>query len=612
MLGRRSAMLKVAVGAATVALVATACSSAGSNGGTGKNNAGTTSANTWNAANVKKGGTLTFAIEDPVNFYNVLDASGTDTANLYVLYPIAQNTYITQPDYSVKINSDMLVSATETDGTASSPQTVVYKIQPKAVWSDGTPISADDFIYNWITENGSDTSIPAASTTGYSDIASITGSDGGKTVTVTWKKGKSFPDWQGLFWNMLPAHIAAQNGYVAGTKTAANGTVSSVNPAGLLKSWTAFGTTVPTWSDGPYKITSANKAGTTIVEVPNPKWYGTAPNISKLIFSQVSGGTGSIDAEATALQNNELQAIYPQPSVDLINELKSMGSTVKYKVNSGLDFEHLDFNLANQTLGKESWSLPLRQAIMTSINRQEIISKTVGQFDPSVKPLNNSMFVPGEPGYQDDVTKYDLGNGDKAKAESILTKAGFKGVGTKLVAPDGTTVPSLSCAWLAGNLIRENECQIISANAKEIGVTITPVQTDDLSKSLVSADAQHQWDLIVFAWVATPFWRSGNPPLYVGAPNMHAPNFVGENYGEWYNAQVNQLLNASLGNNNETQAAQQQNEADQIMEQQAWTLPLYQKPTTIAVRANVGNVRDNATSLGPIYNVQDWGFTSGS
>jgi peptide/nickel transport system substrate-binding protein len=606
MLGRRSAVLKVAVGAAAVALVATACSSGSSSSTTGKSNAGTSSANTWNAANVKKGGTLTFALEDPVNFYNVNDASGTDTANVYVLYPLAQDAFVPQPDYSIKMNTDMLVSASM---TSSSPQTVVYKIQPKAVWNDGTPITADDFIYNWIAENGSDANIPAASTVGYSDIASITGSDNGKTVTVTWKSGKTFPDWQSLFANMLPAHIAEQHGYKPGTKTGADGTVSSVDPTGLAQSWTWFGATVPTWSDGPYQIQSANKAGTTIVEVPNPKWYGSGPNIQKLIFSQVSGGTGSIDAEATALQNNELQMIYPQPSVDLINELKSMGSSVKYKVNSGLDFEHLDFNLANQTLGKESWSLPLRQAILTAVNRQEIISKTVGQFDPSVKPLNSSMFVPGLAGYQDDVTQYDLGQGDTAKAKSILTKAGFKGVGTKLVAPDGTPVPALTCVWLAGNLIRENECQIISANAKQVGITINPVQTDDLGKSLTSADAQHQWDLIVFAWVSSPFWRSGNPPLYVG---QNKPGIIGENYGQWYNAQVNTLMNESLTNMNATQAAQEQNAADKIMEQQAWTLPLYQKPTTIAVRSNVGNVRDNATSIGPIYNVQDWGFTSGS
>lgn len=601
MLGKRSAMLKVATGAAVVALVATACSSGSSSGGTGTNTAGKASANTWNAATVKSGGSLTFAIENPVNFYNVNDATGTDTANLYVLNSVEQSAYVASPDYTEHMNTALLQSASM---TSKSPQTVVYKINPKANWGDGTPVSADDFVYNWIADNLSDSDIPTAVGVGYPDIASVVGSDGGDTVTVTWKSGKTFPDWQSLFSNMLPAHIAEQHGYKPGVKTGADGTVSSTDAKGLTQSWTWFGANVPTWSNGPFKIQSANKAGSTIVEVPNAKWNGTAAHLSKLVFSLYN----SIDAEATALQNNEIQLSYPQPTVDLINEYKGMGSTIKYKVDSGLDFEHLDFNLANQTLGKEKWSLPLRQALLTAVNRQEMIAKTVGQFDSSVKPLNSSIFVPGLPGYQDDVTKYGLGGGDTSKATQILTQAGFKGVGTKLVAPDGTAIPSLSCVYTQGNQIRQNECQIIAADAKSLGITVAPTQTDDLNKSLNSSDPQHQWDMIVFAWVATPFWRSGNPPLYVGQAK---PGIIGENYGQWYNPQVNTLFNASLQNLNATQAAQQQNQADQIMSQQAWTLPLYQKPTTVAVRANVGNARDNATSIGPIYNVQDWGFTSG-
>ena len=49
------------------------------------------------------------------------------------------------------LNSQLLESASV---TSSSPQTVVYKLNPKAVWSDGTPITADDFIYNWQAQSG--------------------------------------------------------------------------------------------------------------------------------------------------------------------------------------------------------------------------------------------------------------------------------------------------------------------------------------------------------------------------------------------------------------------------------------------------------------------------
>ena len=33
--------------------------------------------------------------------------------------------------------------------TSRSPQTVVYQINPKAVWADGTAITGQDFVYTW-------------------------------------------------------------------------------------------------------------------------------------------------------------------------------------------------------------------------------------------------------------------------------------------------------------------------------------------------------------------------------------------------------------------------------------------------------------------------------
>jgi peptide/nickel transport system substrate-binding protein len=37
-------------------------------------------------------------------------------------------------------------------------------------------------------------------------------------------------------------------------------------------------------------------------------------------------------------------------------------------------------------------------------------------------------------------------------------------------------------------------------------------------------------------------------------------------------------------------------------------LPLYQKPTFIALQDNVANVRNNTTLDGPTYNVAEWGL----
>ena len=38
------------------------------------------------------------------------------------------------------------------------------------------------------------------------------------------------------------------------------------------------------------------------------------------------------------------------------------------------------------------------------------------------------------------------------------------------------------------------------------------------------------------------------------------------------------------------------------------TLPLYQKPTFLAYYGTYGNIRNNSTSVGPTYNIGQWGL----
>ena len=100
---------------------------------------------------------------------------------------------------------------------------------------------------------------------GYRDIASVTGSNGGHTVTVKFKN--PFADWQMLFSNLLPAHVMEKVGW--------NPSCSTVSPSIDL-------------SGGPFEIASVS--GSTIKLVQNPKWWGTPAN-SKSITVHVASST---------------------------------------------------------------------------------------------------------------------------------------------------------------------------------------------------------------------------------------------------------------------------------------------------------------------------------
>jgi peptide/nickel transport system substrate-binding protein len=558
----------VAVGAASL-LVLSACGK-GSTGSSTTESVSKSFADcatkplTCNGGDTKQGGTITYTIEKTITGWNLNDTDSNTFDFQEVLDGVLpQGPFINTPDLKPTLNSDMMVSAEQ---TSTDPQTIVYKIRPEAVWNDGTPISADDFTYSWQTQNGTDCKdCAAASNAGYDQIDKVTGSDGGKTVTVTFKK--PYTDWKGLFGPMYPANVAKQHG-------------------DLAASWKWFNENVPTYSAGPFQISDFQK-DTSVTETPNPKWYGkTKPKLDKLVFRIITDQK----QEVPALQNNEVQAIYPQPNADMVSQVKNI-SGVQYTLGKGLVWEHLDLNLKNTALADTK----LRQAIFTAVDRKAIIDKTIGQFVPGAAPLNSHMFVPGQDGYKDNVSSTGQGTGDVDKAKQILTGAGYQGVGTALKTPSGQDV-TLRISYTQGNVLRQQTCELIQSELAGLGIKVTVTPIASLGKTLASGN----YDIIIFAWVDTPFPFAGAQQTWSSTSES--------NYGHWVNTDSDKLLTDAASQTDAKKAIDDLNQADEILSKDAYVLPLFQKPTFLAAYSNIANIRDDATNTGPTYNVQEWGL----
>ncbi|GAA1816876.1 ABC transporter family substrate-binding protein [Planosporangium flavigriseum] len=563
--GKRLAGAVVAAGVSL--LVVSACSGGGSSD-SGKSVSTSfadcaTKPNDCNGGTTKKGGTLTYTIEKTIDSWNLLDSDGNTVDYAQIVDGILPSVFNGMPDLNAAMNTDLVTSVEQ---TSASPQTIVYKINKDAVWDDGTPITADDFVYTWQTQNGKDCKdCNAASTSGFSQMKSVTGSDNGKTVTVVYDT--PFTDWKQPFGPILPAHIAKQHG-------------------DLATSWKWFGATVPNYSAGAYKI-SDYKKDTSVTLVPNPRWYGKVkPSLDTLVYRIITDQAQAVPA----LQNNEVQAIYPQPSQDIVNQVKALAPNVQYTLGKGLNWEHIDLNLKNKFLADKT----LRQAIFTAVNRQAIIDKTVGQFVPGLKPLNNRNFMPGQTGYKDTVTSAGVGNGDIEKAKKLLTDAGYKGVGTALTTPAGEPV-AIRMSYSTGNTLRQQTSELFQSEMQQLGIKVTVVPVS-LGKVLGSGD----FDVIVYAWVGTPFPFAGGVQLWTSDG--------GSNYGNWVNPQADALYKQAASETDVKKAADTLNQADQMLSNDFYVLPLFQKPTFLAVYANYANIRDNATNIGPSYNSNEWGL----
>lgn len=136
-----------------------------------------------------------------------------------VLAQVWPSAFYTEPDGAQVLNTSLLVSATE---VSPQPQTVVYQINPRAVWSDGTPVSYADFVYNWQAQSGQSRFTDVgrkpytpADEAGYADIAKVTGNPAAPyTATVVFSS--PYPDWRSLFSYLVPAHVGQAIGFSSG------------------------------------------------------------------------------------------------------------------------------------------------------------------------------------------------------------------------------------------------------------------------------------------------------------------------------------------------------------------------------------------------------------
>jgi peptide/nickel transport system substrate-binding protein len=553
--------------AGTIALAA--CSSSGSS-------SSSTPSSSSSASSVKSGGTFTYALDQDVAGFNINQATDSEFVLQEIMNQIWPTVYVIPNTLLPQLDTNYVTSATV---TSTSPQTVVYQINPKAVWSDGVPFNAADFIYNWQANSGNPKytdvggkAYEPASTSGYNQVKSVTASNGGKTVTVVFSS--PFSDWKSLFSDMLPAHIAKVVGFNNGFQT--------------------FNAAVKV-SGGPFEIQSYTQ-GQDLVEVRNPKWWGTPAPLDKLIFRFFADD----NQIPPALQNSEVNGANPaQASLqfkDAIAAVPNLTTTVE----AGLEFQHMDFNQANPYLAK----LDVRQAIAFGTNRADMVNRIVGPITTAVKPLNNRIFVPGQPQYQD--TSGGLGAFDPAKAKQLLQASGMT------MGSDGYFHPSsgpqagkdltFTISTTSGEPVRAEIEQLFQSYMKNIGIKIN-IQNYSPNTLFGTVGPKSEYDIIEFAWVSTPF-PSGNQPIYCSYTNA---NLCGENWNHFANPQVDALFTQAAATLDPAKAATLYNQADALLWKNMVTLPLFQQPQLNTWTNTFGNILPNTSSVGLTWNAQTWG-----
>jgi peptide/nickel transport system substrate-binding protein len=301
----------------------------------------------------------------------------------------------------------------------------------------------------------------------------------------------------------------------------------------------------------------------------------------------------------SALRNNEVQMVYPQPQLDLVKQIKTLEPAVTAQTNFGLSFEHLDMNTKDQFLAIKQ----VRQAFAWGLNRPDIVAKTVAQFDGRAQVLGNRYLVNNQPGYQDNSGGL-YNKQDVAKAQSLLEGAGFT-KGPDGIYQKGGKRLSFEMMTTQNNPLRSNTIDVITQQLKPVGIEIKKFLNPDIfaGKEKPRSLEGGQYQIALFAWVSSPF-ISGNQSIYQSPQGEN----IGQNYTRLGDPRIDKLFPEINAATDDKTAEDLGNQVDKLLWDNMATIPLYQKPTFLAYNSNYTGFQENASLAGPLWNSTNIGL----
>ncbi|MGG7466426.1 ABC transporter family substrate-binding protein [Plantibacter sp. YIM 135347] len=547
---RTRGMILATVSIAALAL--TACTGGGSTGGSPSSASADLPGTGWtraDAGDVADGGSLKLAVDAiPANWnlYN-LDSGTVDDQFLTNIYTAA---YVNiKEDGTWEANKDFAESV---ELKSDDPQVVEIKINPKAVWSDGTPMSVDDFISSWKSLNGVDPAYAPTATNVWKDISSVEAGDGPQDVLMTFANKNA--DWPSILQNIWPKWLGD--------------TPEHFNTLWAKGPFAADGTTYV--SGGPYIVSKIDQTGAVVTFEPNPKWWGDKPKLDSIIFKQVSRA-----GLAQAFANSELDVFSIGTNSDNYQTAQKR-SDAEIQRSRGTIYSHVTLNGTTDILS----DVNVRQAFAKSLNREVLAQARLSGIDAPVQLLNNLIFLPGQDGYEDDASKvigYDL---DGAKKQ--LDEAGWKEGSGGIREKDGKKL-SVRYVIDSDNPVSAETSQQIQAQAKEAGfdVKIDTVPSDDFFTKYVTTETR-DFDAVSFSWQGTAFPISSTESIFYPADSgQNFPGVTDDSLGDlWAKA------NAELDPAKRLDIAK---DIDKKIVALATTIPLFPVPFTYGVKTGLVN-----------------------
>jgi len=539
------------------------------------------------------GGSVAVGIDQAPTGCNPNTASGNTLADHLVLSAVLPSAFAVD-NLGTAHYDPALIDQAELQST--TPETVVYTINPRAVWSDGVPIGAADFIYAWQHQRsvppGTTGDADVASTAGYDDIASMTPANKGRTLTVVFST--AYADWQGLFNDLLPAHVLARVGWSPGCTT--------VDPRVDL-------------SGGPYEIASVAHDAITLVK--NPRWWGQEPKLSRIVIKVATGPEqlahwlyeGTVDVSApTYFDQSFLEAVSAMPYV-------------KSVVDVSATFLQLEFS----TIGLATLDPLVRAGIAYAIDRQSLIDRVAGWADNSIAPATSHLYsqqqtaaYPTSPAplpVNATTTSTTLPatgaitpqafptRADPASSDRELVAAGYeRNASGDWVDAAGRPL-DLRLAVDGGDGWAVQTADLVAAQLEHEGFAVTTITERDATAAGFDL-VEGKVDLALIPLHTSPY-ASRTSAWYT--PNLALPGAAGaEDWSGYASVKVDNLFDQAASQLDPVTAQPLYNKIDQSLWADMVALPLFAEPSALAWSDFTTRVAADPYAPGLLSTIFDW------
>lgn len=433
------------------------------------------------------------------------------------------------------------------------PMRVTYQINPRAVWSDGEPITSTDFKYTY--EEALQLSPEIKSVDDSSPHVAV--------VTFSYP----FPQWHEEFGPLLPAHL-----------------LQGKDRDALMHNGYSF-------SGGPWIIDHWTR-GQEVKLVPNSRYWDEKPKLDAIVFKIF----GDSSAYVAAFETGQVDVAYFSSAGSETAALRGVART-QYESRLSLSWYGVWFNTHRPPLD----SVSVRKALAYATDRSAIASQVYGAVVPGIAPSQAAMSPANRTWYSEPFAMYSH---NLSTVTRLMTADGWTR-GSDGVWAKGGVRATLTMSTSAGLHPAELEEQIIQSQWKEAGFDVT---IDNSPQPTLLGDRVPKGNYQVALFGLAP--QSTDPGLCLRFCSMFIPSqgngYQGGNVTRIADADLDQAWQAVEQELNVSKRLQLVHQGQQLLAQLVPVLPITGNPNLLAynMRKAGGPISNGPT--GPFANLNQW------